>query len=71
MKTIKEVLMNRDGITESEADDLISNARMNLMDRIENGEDCEDFCMEEFGLEPDYLEELIFRHYITQNISDC
>ena len=59
MTDLKKVLMERDEITGEEADEQISNAYDELMERIGNGEDGSDFMMEEFGLEPDYLEDLI------------
>ena len=51
--------MNRDGLTSAEADEQILNARRELMQRIEDGEMPFDFCEEEWGLEPDYLEDLM------------
>ena len=59
MRSIKEVLMDRDNINSKEADDLIQLARQDLYDRLENGEMPHDICQEWFGLEPDYLMELI------------
>lgn len=61
VRPIKEVLMHRDGISEEEADDLIEQAKEDLRERLEAGEGAEDpaeICMDWFGLEPDYLEEL-------------
>ena len=60
METIKEVLMRRDGITENEADDLIADAKEEMYYRLEHGEDAYDICQEYFGLEPDYLIELLY-----------
>ena len=59
MKPIKETIMIRDGISESEADELISQAREQFNEYLENGEIglAEDICLEFFGLEPDYLDE--------------
>ncbi len=59
MKSLKEILMKRDNLTSEEADTLIAEASKNLTERIEAGEMPFDFCEEEFGLEPDYLEELL------------
>ena len=59
MKTIKEILIERDGMTPEEADDLIAEAREDLMDRLGEGEMPFDICAEWFGLEPDFIEELI------------
>ena len=57
--SIKEVLMNRDNMTSNEADDLINEAKENLHERLENGEMPFDICEEWFGLEPDYIMELM------------
>lgn len=59
MNSLKETLMERDGITSEEADDIISEARGELMDRLAEGDMPFDFCQEMFGLEPDYLLDLI------------
>ena len=60
MKTLKEVLMHRDGLSSEEADQQIAEARENLYQRLEEGEMPFDICEDEFGLEPDYLEDLIY-----------
>lgn len=60
MKTIKEVLIARDGMSEKEADDLIAEAKQDFNDRLETGESPMDICEEWFGLEPDYLDEFLF-----------
>ena len=60
-ESIKSILMRRDGIPSAEADQLIREAKDDLMERIEEGDfSAEDICMEYFGLEPDYLDELMF-----------
>jgi len=61
METIKEILMRRDGISESEAEDLINDAKEELYELLEQGntEEAHDICQTHFGLEPDYLMELI------------
>jgi ribosomal protein L7/L12 len=59
MGTIKEVLMRRDGMTAEEANDLIEDARNDLHERLAEGEMPEDICQEWFGLEPDYITELM------------
>ncbi len=60
MKTIKEVLMTRDGMSEKEASDLIAEAKQDFNDRLESGDNLMDICEEWFGLEPDYLDEFLF-----------
>ena len=57
---IADVLMERDGLTREQAEQRVKEARRLLMAQVSNGEYPFDFCYEEFGLEPDYLEELIF-----------
>lgn len=59
-KSIKTILMERDGMTEQEAERLIQSARNDAYQRLENGEQPYYICEEYFGLEPDYLEELLF-----------
>lgn len=57
--TIKQVLMQRDGLSEKDAEKQIEQASADLHDRIMNGEIPFDLCYDWFGLEPDYLDELI------------
>ena len=59
MKTIKEILMKRDNLSPQEADELIEQATDDMYERLATGEMPYDICMEWFGLEPDYIEELI------------
>ena len=59
METIKEVLMKRDNMTEQEALDLIAEAKQDLTERLDQGEMPDDICQEWFGLEPDYIMELM------------
>jgi len=60
-ESIKTILMRRDGVSEMEADNMIEAAREELMELIEEGDlsAAEDVCMDHFGLEPDYLDELM------------
>ena len=61
METIKEVLMRRDGLTETEAEDAIEELRTDFQKRMaRNDYSCMDIMEEYFGLEPDYLDELIY-----------
>jgi len=59
MKTIKEVLMYRDNMSSKEADELIDNAIIDLQERLAEGEVPYNICEEWFGLEPDYIMELL------------
>ena len=49
-----EVLQRRDGYTQEE----VAEARQEILERIADGEDGFDI-IDEYGLEPDYLEDLI------------
>ena len=55
METLKQVLMRRDKLSASEAQELIEEAR----ERVEAGEDPEEILHDDFGLEPDYSFDLI------------
>ena len=61
VETIKMVLMRRDGMTRVEADELISEAKDQLREYLAEGDidAAENICEEFFGLEPDYLIELL------------
>jgi len=61
MKSIKETIMYRDGIDSYEADELILQAREELIDIINLGDlDAAEMVIKDyFGLEPDYLMELL------------
>lgn len=59
---IKRILMQRDGMTSEEADELIAEAKLELKNRLEAGEIIDldaEICEEFFGLEPDYIFELL------------
>lgn len=55
MTELTRILMRRDGLTQQEAQDAVIEAR----GRVRAGEDPEEILYEEFGLEPDYIWELI------------
>ena len=55
MTTIEKTLMKRDGYTREEASEALREAR----ERVLKGENPEDILYEDFGLEPDYIWELI------------
>lgn len=55
METLKQVLMRRDGLTSDEADEAIQSAR----DEVAAGADPEEVLECDFGLEPDYVFDLI------------
>ena len=55
MTTIEATLMKRDGYTREEASEALREAR----ERVLDGENPEDILHEDFGLEPEYIWELI------------
>jgi len=55
IKSLKATIIERDGIDSDEADDLIAEARA----CVEEGEDPQDVLEEYFGLEPDYVFDLL------------
>lgn len=61
MSEIKEVLMRRDGMPDKEASLLIKEAKEQLQNYLAEGYFCaaENICEEFFGLEPDYIYELL------------
>lgn len=55
METLLAILMRRDGLDRDEAQDMIDEAR----DLVKNGANPEEILHYEFGLEPDYMFELL------------
>lgn len=55
MDSLKNVLMTRDDLTSVEVDELIEAAR----ERVLSGDDPEEVLFYEFGLEPDYIMDLL------------
>ena len=53
--SLKATIMRRDGLTSDEADEMIEEAK----EMIAEGYDPEEVLAEEFGLEPDYIFDLI------------
>jgi len=51
--------MRRDNMPSEDADHLINQAREDMNDRLAEGEMPDDICNEWFGLEPDYIFELL------------
>jgi len=59
-RTIKDILIDRDDMTEIEADNLIREAKKQFEIYIEAGDTMSiNICEEFFGLEPDYLDEFM------------
>lgn len=61
MRSIKTILMDRDGMTESEAEELICAVREDIQFAAENNdyELAEDIMYADLGLEMDYIFQLI------------
>lgn len=59
VQSIKEVLIERDGLSESEANEQVNDLQDEFMEIISKGGNPWDL-MDGVGLEPDYLEELMF-----------
>ena len=55
MKPLKETIMERDGLCEEEVDEMIAMAKEAVLE----GEDPAEVLHEQFGLEPDYLFDII------------
>jgi hypothetical protein len=61
METITDILIKRDGYSPKQAEILIAAAKVDLDIYLEAGDltAAENICYEHFGLENDYLEELL------------
>jgi hypothetical protein len=61
MQSLKQTIMRRDNLTSTEANNLITEAREALYTYLEadDQESAYNICEEFFGLEPDYLMELL------------
>ena len=61
MDSITEVLMRRDGLSEEDAKREVDDFRADIEDSIMSGdlEDIEDALMNNLGLEPDYLMDIL------------
>lgn len=55
METIKQVLMRRDGLSEADAREAVDEA----IAAVAEGQDPEEVLLEHFGLEPDYIFDLM------------
>lgn len=61
MESIKEILIRRDNMNPEYADILIAEAKEAFEEALANGdmESAEEICADYFGLEPDYIMELL------------
>lgn len=55
MTELRRILMARDGFNDHDADEMFNQARV----EIDNGEDPEEVLLNDFGLEPDYIFDLL------------
>lgn len=55
MNRIVEILMNRDGMTKEDAEEVVAG----MTEEVMNGEDPEEVLANTVGLEPDYIFDLI------------
>lgn len=62
MNSVTEVLMRRDGLSEEDAKREVEDFKADIEDSIMSGnlEDIEDALMNDLGLEPDYLMDILF-----------
>ena len=62
MNEIVEIIMRRDGISQLEAENLVEECKEELGDAAARGsyQECEDIVASYLGLEPDYLEYLLW-----------
>jgi hypothetical protein len=58
-KEIIKILMERDGLTEEEAEERVDEVREMFEDCEYNSTECELIMAEELGLEPDYVFDLL------------
>ena len=58
---VVRILMHRDGLTEKEAVEMVENTASEIYDAIEgtNCMDPDEIMMEELGLEPDYIFDIL------------
>ena len=62
MNTIVEILMERDDMSQEEAEDLLNEAKEEAQNYLDNDgslDDIENVLKDYFGLEPDYIFDLI------------
>jgi len=59
METVLDILMQRDGLSEEEALELIEEVKEACLEAIDQGEDPEEVFIDMLGLEPDYLYDIL------------
>lgn len=59
MTDFEKVLINRDGMSKEEAHETLRNVRNDIFNGEYDIESIEDMLMDDFGLEPDYLMDIL------------
>lgn len=59
MNRIVKVLMDRDGLSEEEAKELFKSTAAMIAEALEDGMDPDEVLMDELGLEPDYMDDIL------------
>ena len=61
MESLKQTIMRRDNLSSKEADEQIADAKVTLQQYLIDGNttDAYDICQEFFGLEPEYIKDLM------------
>ena len=59
MNRIVKVLMDRDGLSEEEARELFKSTSVMIAEALEDGMDPDEVLMDELGLEPDYMDDIL------------
>jgi hypothetical protein len=59
MNRVVDILCRRDGMTQKEAEELISIAITQMAEVAYNPEECEDIMMNVLGLEMDYIHDIL------------
>lgn len=61
MEKVIEIIMNRDGLSYEDAKEAVLQCQNDLFDALTEGETyLDDIILDELGLEPDYIEDLLF-----------
>lgn len=59
MNKVVKILMKRDNLTKQEAEDQVQEVRNMIEDCAFDPEECEQIVMDELGLEPDYIMDIL------------
>lgn len=64
LPSIAQVLMTRDKMTRQEAEERVM--EVHLMWTSDPSQDPEELCRDEFGLEPDFIEDILYPPHLNQ-----